>query len=328
MHLDATEIRIQEQLGQGDAGLHTIARWIDEIDPYTYGHSERVSQYAVALGRFMDLGDEAVELLRRAGLLHDVGKILLPGVVLHQRTRLQEADERQLVAHPRKGADVVATQPGWEAVADAIRGHHERVDGRGYPACLTAEEIPASARILAVVDAFDKMVTNRPYRNALPVEEALGQIRRGAGSRFDAVFVASFVQLIRDRRDARAERLGASTLFVELSLREHEGAVRYYARKQPAALPITLADQLCREYAEVAREDAIKIAQHILRPDQLGDDLYSADVIRDKPDEVRVGHPARLDADVGSVVRFDGQLYNILAISEREDGSFEYLLKR
>lgn len=322
------EIRISELLDEGDTGLHTIARIIDEADLYTYGHSERVSHYAVVLGRFMDVDAGTLETLRVAGLLHDLGKILLPKLILGKFTELDPGESRMVAAHPRKGADLIEIHPGFEHVADAIRGHHERIDGRGYPAGLKGDEIPSDARILSVVDAYDTMVSNRPYRRALPIEKALSQIRRGAGSQFDAMFVTCFVQMIRERRDARSERLGVSTLFVELSLREHERAARFYARKQPQATPLNIADLLCFEYAEVAHEDALKIAQHVVAPETLFDDLYSDDVIQEKDDEFRVRHSARIDADVGSVVRYDGHLYCILYVSELEDGRFEYRLKR
>ena len=141
--------------------------------------------------------------------------------------------------------------------------------------------------------------------------------------------IADATQPGRDHnRLRRSARLGASTLFVELSLREHEGAARYYARKRAKASPLNLADMLCMEYPELAREDALKIVFNVLSPESQGDDLYSDDAIREKEDEVRVQYPARIDADVGSVVRFEGKLYSVVNITEADDGRFEYRLKR
>jgi len=233
-----------------------------------------------------------------------------------------------LARHPVMGDEILSAIGHWDDVARLVRHHHERVDGKGYPDGLMGPSIPEGARILCVADCFDSMISNRSYRRPLGVDEALGQLRRGAGTQFDALFVATFVQLISERWEQRATRLGASTLLAEISMRDHEEAVRFASRKYPRASLGGLASMLQLDFPDLTLEQAQKVVISVLAPDRLPDDLISDDTERIKDDEVCVRYPARIDGDVSSVVLFERRLYCIVRIHELDDGRFEYHLKR
>lgn len=298
------------------------------MDLYTYGHSERVCQYALALGREMDLAEDELDLLRRAALVHDLGKVEVPLEILKKPGKLTDEEYEIIKRHPGRAYDVLSRTSAYADVARVARHHHERHDGRGYPDGLAGEDIPLLSRILAVCDAYDAMASTRPYRRAMEVGEALDRIRAAAGEQLDPLCAASFVKITRDRHLLRAGQIGASTLFAELSIRDYETSVRNFLRRHQEASLGGIADLLLLDYPELGSEQAEKIALAVIQPGEVRDDLYSEDVDRLKADEVRVRFPARIDADVRSVVSFEGMLYCVLDISEMADGRFAYLLKR
>ena len=325
------EARVSELLPAGEQGLYELARSIDEKDLYTYGHSERVCQYALALGRNAGLSDDRLSLLAKAALLHDLGKVEVPTAILRKPARLTEEEFRQVALHPARGAEVIGKYEAFAEVASVVRHHHERVDGTGYPDGICGSEMPAESRILAVVDAYDAMVSNRPYRHAMSSDEALERLRGGVGTQFDPLYTAAFVGIVRDRQLLRAGRLGASSLFAEVSIRDYERAVGTLDRISLDDEEVSiggLADLLAMQYPELGGEQASKIVNAMLFPSFVRDDLYSDDVDRVKSDEVVVRFPARIDADVCSIVAFEGQLYTVVDLSELSDGRFEYRLKR
>jgi len=325
------EKRVAELLPSGEQGLYALARTIDEKDLYTYGHSERVCQYALALGRNTGLPDDRLSLLAKAALLHDLGKVEVPTAILRKPASLTDAEFEEVARHPARGAEVLGSHEAFAEVAAVVRHHHERVDGTGYPDGLSGADTPVESRILAVVDAYDAMVSNRPYRHAKTTDEALGQLRRGAGSQFDPLYTAAFVSIVRDRQLLRTGRLGASSLFAEVSIRDYERAVDTLDRISLDDERVSvdrLADLLSLQFPELGGEQASKIVHAMLFPSFLRDDLYSDDVEWVKPDEVHVRFPARIDADVCSLVAFEGQLYTIVDLIELSDGRFEYWLKR
>jgi len=164
---------------------------VETRDPYTAGHERRVTQLAVALATELGLGDVAVETLRLAGEVHDIGKVAVPAEILTKPGKLS-VDEMAIVReHPRAGADILAPVEFGAPVADLVRWHHERIDGTGYPYGLAGEEIPLEARVLAVADVVEAMASHRPYRPALGVEAALAEIRDGAGRIYDADVAAA-----------------------------------------------------------------------------------------------------------------------------------------
>lgn len=318
----------QELAAATDDALHDLARRIDRVDLYTYGHSERVCQYALALGREMNLSDAELDLLRRSALVHDLGKVEVPPEILKKPGKLTDEEYETIKRHPGRAYDVLSRVAAYADVARIARHHHERYDGRGYPDGLRGDAIPLLSRILAVCDAYDAMASTRPYRRAMEVGEALDRIRAAAGEQLDPLCAASFVKIIRDRHLLRAGQIGASTLFAELSIRDYETSVRGSLRRHHEASLGGIADLLLLDYPELGSEQAEKIALAVIQPGAVRDDLYSDDVDRLKADEVLVRFPARIDADVRSVVSFEGVLYCVLDISELTDGRFGYLLKR
>jgi HD-GYP domain-containing protein (c-di-GMP phosphodiesterase class II) len=182
--------------GLKDAYVDTIRSFIGALeakDPYTRGHSERVSVYAAALGAAMGLEPRALERLEYAALLHDLGKLAVPGSVLVKPGRLTEAEFKRIREHPGRGAAMVGKIPHLADLADTVAQHHERVDGRGYPEGLSGDQLSLPAKILAISDSFDAMTTTRAYRPALSIEDAVQELVQGAGSQFDAEVVRVFV---------------------------------------------------------------------------------------------------------------------------------------
>ncbi len=173
--------------------IRSLAAAIDAKDPSTHGHSEWVSRYAVMIGRQLGLGEEEVEELRFAGYLHDVGKIGISDRILGKPSQLSPEQWRLMRKHPVVGARILEPVNMPAAVKGAVRHHHERFDGRGYPDGLAGEEIPLGARVLAVADSFEAMTANRPYRKALSEERAVAELRRCAGTQFDPAVVDAFL---------------------------------------------------------------------------------------------------------------------------------------
>lgn len=174
--------------------VKALADAIEKRDPYTGGHIKRVEAYAVATGRVLNLTPKELEILRLGAILHDVGKIGVDDAVLRKRASLDEDEYRLMQQHTVIGAEIIAHVKHLHDVIPAIRHHQERMDGRGYPDGLKGEEIPLIARIIAVVDAFDAMTTDRPYRRRLSDEAALAELQRCSRTQFDPAVVEAFVK--------------------------------------------------------------------------------------------------------------------------------------
>lgn len=166
---------------------------VEAKDPYTEGHSQRVAEEAAKLAREMGLPDQQRERLRLAALLHDIGMIGTPDAILHKEEALSDQEWEVVQAHAVRGADIVANIRGLRPIVPWIRGHHERHDGTGYPDGLAGKEIPLGARIVAVVDAFDAMISPRPYRSEHTEEEARKILSEGAGTQWDPTVVKAFL---------------------------------------------------------------------------------------------------------------------------------------
>ena len=175
---------------------------VDTKDRYTKRHSEDVARYAVFLGRRLGLEEEAIQTLRVAGLLHDVGKIGIPDHILRKPGRLTDEENEIVQQHVVLGDMIVRDLPNVELIRAGVRHHHERWDGKGYIDRLAGEEIPLVARILAVGDAFSAMTTTRPYRKALDIGEALRRLEDSAGTQLDEALVRHFVAAIETDVDA------------------------------------------------------------------------------------------------------------------------------
>ena len=178
------------------AHLYALVAMIDAQQLHTRDHSENVAAYTVAIAQALGLGRDRVVKLRRAAMLHDVGKIAVPSAVLAKPGRLTEEEFAQIREHPVVGG-LMLSHAGLTEESTWIRGHHERVDGGGYPDGLRRSQIPLESRILFVADAFEAMTSDRPYQAGMPVEEALAELRRCAGTQFDARVVTVLSELVR-----------------------------------------------------------------------------------------------------------------------------------
>jgi HD-GYP domain-containing protein (c-di-GMP phosphodiesterase class II) len=183
--------------------VEALLRAVETADHTIRGHSERTSNLASRLAHACHLSSTEQETARVAGLLHDVGKLGIPSVVLQKRGALTK-DERALVnMHPEMGKQLVSGLGGLDRTVPAVLWHHERWDGAGYPHGISGENIPVLARIISVVDSFDAMRRNRAYRDSMSIQSALQEIHECAGGQFDPKIAKTFVELI-DRDPALA----------------------------------------------------------------------------------------------------------------------------
>ncbi|WP_186578605.1 HD-GYP domain-containing protein [Aquibacillus kalidii] len=176
---------------------------LDARDHYTAGHSIRVANYAVEIGKYTGLSPSQLDLLHKSALLHDIGKIGIRDEVLLKEGKLTDEEFAQIKLHPSIGADILTQIQPKEAMVELIPGvkyHHERYDGKGYPDGLAGENIPFFGRILAVADAFDAMTSNRPYRKGMSTAKALSIIDEGKGTQWDPVYAKLFVELMREKQ--------------------------------------------------------------------------------------------------------------------------------
>lgn len=169
---------------------------LDAKDPYTAGHSERVADYSVSIGKKCGFSLEKQRVLYSAALLHDVGKIGIPSTILNKTSGLTEEEFEQIRNHPQKGADILHSIYGIPEITTAALGHHERYDGTGYPNRLTGEDNPEIARLVAVADAYDAMASKRAYRNVLPQAVIRSEIEKGIGTQFDPRFASAMLEII------------------------------------------------------------------------------------------------------------------------------------
>ncbi len=187
------------------AVVRALAATLQARDGYTGEHADAVHDLSVAVGRLLGLDGGAMAELAAVALLHDVGKIGIPDEVLHKEGALDEAEWRLMREHPVIGERILSSVPGLEAVARAVRHEHERWDGDGYPDGLSGAAIPLSSRIVLACDAWHALVSDRPYRRALDREEAIGELRRCAGTQFDPDVVAALLEVVEHPADGLTE---------------------------------------------------------------------------------------------------------------------------
>lgn len=180
--------------------VSALANSIDARDPYTKGHSERVTAYAVMIAEGLDLGADELERLRYAGLLHDIGKIRIRDHILHKPGRLTDLEFTEMKKHPEYGVEIMQPVNAFKHILPAMLHHHERYDGRGYPHGLAGEDIPLTARILCVADCFDAMTSDRPYRKGMPVAEAVSELYNNKTTQFDPQLVDIFLRVVEQGR--------------------------------------------------------------------------------------------------------------------------------
>jgi putative nucleotidyltransferase with HDIG domain len=175
--------------------MRSLTSAVDAKDTYTCGHSERVAILSRRLAQEIGLPERDVERIYMAGILHDVGKIGVPEAVLHKTGKLTAEEFEQMKKHPQIGARILSDLKQLEDVIPGVLHHHERFDGKGYPANLSGNGIPLMGRIICVADCFDAMTSNRTYRRALPLEVALIEVRRCAGTQFDPTLAEAFLRI-------------------------------------------------------------------------------------------------------------------------------------
>jgi len=187
------------------ATLRSLIQILEAKDPYTRGHTERVASYSLALAKCLDMGPDDVRRILFGSLLHDIGKMGLRDDIINKPGPLTPEEWTQMKLHPVVGAQIVEKMEFLTGAIDVVRHHHESWDGKGYPDGLAGENIPLTARIVTVADSFDAMTTDRPYRKALSIEEALRRIEQSAGVQFDPRLAKVFVAYVKEKgRDLAA----------------------------------------------------------------------------------------------------------------------------
>ncbi len=188
----ATEIhRLNDNL------LDTLAEVVDLRDPHVFGHSKQVAHYAVLIATRLGLPPKQVELVRKAGLLHDIGKLGISEIILFKPDKLNNDEYLQVKEHAKLGADLLQTSNSLNPLIPIIRYHHEHFNGNGYPDGISGNEIPLEARIIAVADAIEAMASDRPYRHGMTHAEIIEELRQHAGTQFDPMVVNAFVEIAR-----------------------------------------------------------------------------------------------------------------------------------
>ena len=185
--------------------IYALAATVDAKDSYTYGHSRKVSEYAVAAAEKLNLPHDQIANIRAASLLHDIGKVGVPDSILNKKEPLTDEEWKPIRGHPKLGVEILRHVIDLANCLPAILHHHERYDGSGYPSGLKGDQIPLEARILSVADAYDAMTSPRPYRDNLPMEEAIEELKRCAGTQFDPEIVEMFCKIMQPPQDKELE---------------------------------------------------------------------------------------------------------------------------
>jgi len=183
---------------------------LDLKDLNTGVHSTRLAEWAVRIGRELGLDDGYLQDLEVAAILHDIGKVGIPDSILKKPAKLTDEERALMQKHPEYGWGVLRVVPGFERASLLVLHHHEAYDGSGYPAGLRGEEIPIGSRIVSIIDSFDAMVSSRPYRKGLPLEEAVRRLEAGMGTQFDPTVTPRFIQMASIDAEEVFDSTGAS----------------------------------------------------------------------------------------------------------------------
>jgi putative nucleotidyltransferase with HDIG domain len=179
--------------------IRALASTVDAKDHYTLGHSQKVSEYSAIIAEDMGLSERDIETIKYAALLHDIGKIALPDDIIKKPSRLTDQEFEIVQKHPNIGAKIIKEIEALAPMVPIVLHHHERCDGKGYPDGIKGDDIPLGARIVHVADAYDTMVSARAYRDMLPPELAISELRKNAGTQFDPKVVDVFITSLRKR---------------------------------------------------------------------------------------------------------------------------------
>ena len=181
--------------------IQTLRYTVEAKDTYTRGHSDRVSEYSVLIGKHVGLSDNDLKNLQIGGLFHDVGKIGVPDAILQKESKLTDDEYSEIKNHPSIGAHILSTATIFKDMIPIVKHHHEKYDGTGYPGKLAGENIPYLARIAAIADSFDAMTSRRTYRDSLPIETVISEFRRCKGSQFDPELTDLFLDILENHFD-------------------------------------------------------------------------------------------------------------------------------
>src|SRR3989339_175352 len=184
--------------------MQTLAKAIDAKDAYTREHADRSGSYAKLVAEELHLPKSMIKHIEYAAMMHDIGKIGIKEEILLKPTKLTEAEREEIKKHPLIGEKIIAPIEFLAPIAPLILYHHEWFDGTGYAEGLVGEEIPIGARIVAVIDAYDAMTSDRPYRKALPKESAIKELKKGSGSQFDPKIVDAFLRVLEQHKEIEA----------------------------------------------------------------------------------------------------------------------------
>jgi putative two-component system response regulator len=200
-----------DELERAESVLFTLAQSIEGKDPYTHGHCERLSDYSARLGEHLGLAEDQIVALRRAGIVHDVGKVAVPDAILLKPGKLTELEWDLMREHPVVGERICAPLKSFRLVLPIIRHHHEKLDGSGYPDGLRGDAIPITVRILQIVDVYDALTTDRPYKKAFSINDALQTMKEEvAKGWWDAHIFDQFERRMRSGgADSLSRRAGA-----------------------------------------------------------------------------------------------------------------------
>lgn len=176
--------------------IETLRYTVEAKDPYTRGHSDRVSAYSVLIGKYLGLSEEDLKTLEIGGLFHDIGKIGIPDSILLKEAKLTDEEYSEIKNHPSIGAHILCNAAIFQDIIPIVKHHHERFDGRGYPSKLSGNDIPYMARIAAVADTFDAMTSKRTYRDPLPLDVVKAEIEDCSGTQFDPEIAKVFIDIL------------------------------------------------------------------------------------------------------------------------------------
>ena len=180
--------------------MHSLVRALEEKDPYTAGHSERVAFYSTELAKGLSLSREEIDAVNKAAYLHDIGKIGMPDRVLHKKEKLTDEDFAYIKRHQTDGAKILEGLPFCEKIIPYILHHHERYDGKGYPHGLSGDMIPQGAQIIAIADSFDAMTTGRGYNSPLMLDEAIVELKKSRGVQLNPAYTQRFIELLEEKK--------------------------------------------------------------------------------------------------------------------------------
>lgn len=178
--------------------IQTVRYTVEAKDAYTRGHSDRVSEYSVLIGKKLGLSEKDIKRLKIGGLFHDVGKIGVPDDILQKNGKLSEDEYSEIKNHPTIGAHILSTASIFKDILPIVKHHHERYDGKGYPERLQGENIPYLARITSIADTFDAMTSKRVYRDSLPLDKVIEEFKRCRGTQFDPQVDDLFIDILQN----------------------------------------------------------------------------------------------------------------------------------